>query len=175
MLIKQIKYYLYLRCSKQNEKNSIYSILFIILCISCKRTKEVADFELDDIVKIEVINKSFRKKEHKRNLEITDPKVIENVIQTLDYTTPKTTDDAMRGSGGGLGFIEVRFTNDKGKEIVFNNAYSVYMGVFLIHYEEWDTKEYRNIPFVMTIENLLETGETIEEIMDKINKEFEEK
>lgn len=81
----------------------------------------------------------------------------------------------MRGSGGGLGFIEVRFTNNKGKEIVFNNSYSVYKGVFLRHYEEWDTKLYRNNRFVMTIENLLDTRETIEEIMDKVNKAFEEK
>ncbi len=159
------------------KKSSIYSIsiLLIVLCVSCKRTKEIPDFELDNIVKIEIINKSFRNKEHKRNLEITDLKIIENVIQTLDYTTPTTTNDAMRGSGGGLGFIEIRFTNNKGKEIVFNNSYSVYKGVFLVHYEEWDTKEYRNIPFVMTIENLLYTGETIEEIMDKVNKAFGEK
>ncbi|WP_074408849.1 hypothetical protein [Aquimarina megaterium] len=154
------------------KKTSIYSIsiLLIVLYVSCKKTQEVPDFELDNIVKIEIVNKSFRKKEHKRNHEITDPKIIENVIQTLDYTTPTITNDPMRGSGGGLGFIEVRFTNNKGKEIVFNNSYSVYKGVFLRHYEKHNTKLYRNNRFVMIIESLLDTGETLEEILEKVDK-----
>jgi lysyl-tRNA synthetase class I len=155
------------------KKNSIYNLVLIVLFISCEKTQEVPDFELDNIVKIEIVNKSFRNKDHKRRLEITDLKIIKNVVQTLNYTN--TTNDEMNGSGGGLGFIEIRFTNNKGKEIVFNNSYSVYKGVFLVHYEEWDTKLYRNNRFVTTIENLLDTRETIEEILNKVNKVFEEK
>lgn len=139
------------------KRSIIFLTFFVFLLISCRKNSKESNFNLDDVVKVEVINKTFRKENYLGELIVTDSEKIKELIGFVNNS--KISKEDLNKSGGTQGFIETKFIDKNGEKVVFNNLYTVHKGVFVIHYEEWDTKAYTNIQFVDEIENLLYKGQ----------------